>query len=76
MNFGFINQLAKVCAPRGSYLTNDRKDEFPYRCYECELRFRFMSGLLQHAESDACRVELTDDPMRKFCEVVAKTYLT
>lgn len=38
----------------------DRKKEFPYGCPTCGERFRFMSGLLQHAESARCDENLDE----------------
>ena len=32
----------------------DRYDYYKYRCPTCDVVFRFLSGLLQHVESQAC----------------------
>ncbi|PTB35590.1 uncharacterized protein TrAFT101_009368 [Trichoderma asperellum] len=45
-----IDDLATDCYESHKYLDNDGD----YKCPTCAKYFRFMSGLLQHAESDSC----------------------
>ena len=73
MSLSFINQLAKVCGSTKTYLVADPATRgFPYQCYGCLTGFRSMGALLQHAESNSCGMALTDENVKKFCEVVAK----
>jgi hypothetical protein len=48
-----VDNLAKACYKSDKYLNDDG-----YKCPTCLNDFRFMSGLLQHAESDSCSVNL------------------
>jgi len=51
-----IDDWAFEC-PRSRDYTNEEDDETKYRCPDpdCQQSFRFVSGLLQHAETDACK---------------------
>jgi hypothetical protein len=73
MTMTFIKQLARVCNRErdGSYLSAEDSDHL-YRCPECGMAFRLMSGLLQHAESRACGTDVQNGPLTKFCMVVAR----
>ena len=70
MTLEFIEQLARVCDKDRSYRTFGN-NEHPYRCPDCGMTFRLMSGLLQHAESRACGSDVENGPLTKFCLVVA-----
>lgn len=45
-----VNDYAKACYTSDRYLDNDGD----YCCPTCKKYCRFISGLLQHAESDKC----------------------
>ena len=47
-----INQLALECYHAQNYESNNL--DFDFECSNCQTLFSFMSGLLQHAESDDC----------------------
>ncbi|CAG9951336.1 unnamed protein product [Clonostachys rosea f. rosea IK726] len=60
-----VDDLAHQCYQSGHYLSND--GEYDFSCPDCETLFVWMSGLLQHAESNACEVSLSkDSPLGKF----------
>lgn len=47
-----VNEAARACYQSKHYTSDDR--DFSFECPACSSRFRFMSALLQHAESDTC----------------------
>ena len=47
-----INARAKSCYQAKHYTTGD--DSYPYKCPECDNKFRYVSSLFQHVESDRC----------------------
>ena len=47
-----INDWALQYRRFSSYI--DPQAEYPYSCPGCENKFRYLSGLLQHLESNAC----------------------
>lgn len=49
-------QVAFDCHQSDRCVSND--SDFDFRCPTCDTLFSFMSGLLQHAESDACEEHL------------------
>ncbi|KAL2810864.1 hypothetical protein BDW59DRAFT_66056 [Aspergillus cavernicola] len=62
-----LNQLAFNCHQAQSYKSNN--PDFDFECPSCQTPFLFMSGLLQHAESDCCEEELgSGDPLGIFLE--------
>lgn len=62
---GVVDQLAHQCYQSDSYVSDE--EEYDFRCPECETVFLWMSGLLQHAESNACEVGLgKKSPLGKF----------
>lgn len=59
-----INDIAWNCRESDEYIDNDGD----YKCPTCERYFKFMSGLLQHVESDSCDETLRweDSPLSIF----------
>jgi hypothetical protein len=51
-----VNDYASECHASNKY----HDDDGDYKCPTCKKYFRYMSGLLQHAESDSC-----DETLRK-----------
>lgn len=47
------------------HYTNDDDDEFDFKCPTCDTPFLYMSGVLQHSESDFCNGTI-EGPLRKF----------
>jgi hypothetical protein len=52
MTLAFIDQLARVMG-KGIYSV----DKNTVKCEDCCERFRYMSGLFQHAENSSCTVD-------------------
>lgn len=68
-NAGFVDDLAHECYQSSRYISNDA--EYDFSCPDCETLFLWMSGLLQHAESNACKVSLgKNSPLGKFLHFV------
>ena len=47
-----VDELAHECKHSYHYVSDDQNYDF--ECPDCRSEFSWMSGLLQHAESDAC----------------------
>ncbi|KAH7308488.1 hypothetical protein B0I35DRAFT_442053 [Stachybotrys elegans] len=60
-----ISDLAFECYQASKYTTGDGSD-YDFECPTCETPFAFISGLLQHVESDACEEELVNGPLGRF----------
>lgn len=61
-----IEEIALDCSQSERY-TCDDDSKFNFECPNCDARFRYMSGLLQHAESDACSAKLANgEPLGDF----------
>lgn len=54
-----INQLAFECYQAQNYESNNL--DFDFECPTCQTPFSFMSGLLQHAESNYCDEVLEEE---------------
>lgn len=52
VNEDFVDEVAFACYQSDRYTSND--PDFDFRCPTCDTLFLFMSGLLQHTESDTC----------------------
>jgi hypothetical protein len=52
-----LDRIAYDCYYSEDY-TNDWDDYYMYKCPDCQNGFRFLSGLFQHIESDACDQQL------------------
>ncbi|PYH40069.1 putative C2H2 finger domain protein [Aspergillus saccharolyticus JOP 1030-1] len=62
-----INQLAFECYEALQYKSSNAN--FNFECPTCQTPFAYMSGILQHAESDICEVGLDSiSPLRIFLE--------
>ena len=71
MDLRFVNQLARVCG-KSTFVPGPVNDNGPiYKC-ECNVRFRYMSGLMQHVESPACPSDLGFADMEKFLSIVVE----
>ena len=58
-NLALVKRTARQCYAYKKYRNNsDNSDYFPFACPCCGEVFRYMSGLLQHAESERCEVEM------------------
>lgn len=64
----FIGRVAIQCYASKHYRNySDNDDYFPFECPDCGVVFRYMSGLLQHAESDRCDVDMEPGtPLERF----------
>ncbi|KAK1456214.1 hypothetical protein CTAM01_17223 [Colletotrichum tamarilloi] len=51
-----VDDIAKECTQSQHYISTDAN--FDYCCPQCQVPFTWMSGVLQHAESDACDIGL------------------
>lgn len=60
----FVNDVASKCRQSDSYKSNN--PDFDFQCPTCKTLFSFMSGLLQHAESDACEEDVQQKPLGQF----------
>lgn len=55
-----IDEYARECRQSRAYLgDDDDDDDYMYKCPTCEKPFRFMSAVLQHAESEPCSEDLS-----------------
>lgn len=64
-----ITELAFECHQSKFY--NSDNPDFNFECPTCQTPFRFMSGLLQHAESDSCDESLVEQwPLAIFLRFV------
>jgi hypothetical protein len=54
---GELDRLAYECYQRGKYI-NGWNEYYKYKCPDCENQFRYLSGLFQHVESDACNQQV------------------
>ena len=52
----FVAEVAFACYQSDRYVS--KNPDFDFQCPTCDTLFSFMSGLLQHAESDACEEHL------------------
>jgi len=52
-----VTEIAFDCYQSGKY-TCDDNSEFDFECPTCNTPFTWMSGLLQHVESDSCDEQL------------------
>lgn len=69
INADSVDELAHECYQSDRYISNDW--EYDFNCPDCETSFLWMSGLLQHAESNACRVSLNkNSPLGKFLHFI------
>jgi hypothetical protein len=50
---GLLDDLAYECYQSDDY-TNGWTECYKYKCPACLTRFRYLSALFQHVESDAC----------------------
>lgn len=63
-----INQLAIECYQAQRYKSSNAN--FRFKCPTCQTPFAFMSGILQHAESDCCKEDLgSESPLGRFLEL-------
>jgi hypothetical protein len=61
-----VDDIAYDCYHAEWYITEDGAD-MDYECPSCDTGFYYMSGLLQHIESQVCDEKLTKGkPLRKF----------
>ncbi|KAL5332132.1 hypothetical protein BJX70DRAFT_385047 [Aspergillus crustosus] len=67
VDLGKINQLAFECYKAQHYKSSNAN--FDFECPSCQTPFSFMSGILQHAESDCCEEGLSSEsPLGIFLE--------
>ena len=59
-----LDRLAYKCYQSRDY-TNGWNDYYRYRCPHCDFTFRFVSGLFQHVESEACNQRLVGTSLGK-----------
>lgn len=52
----------------GSYAYTSHSSKYDFKCPTCATPFRFMSGLLQHAESEACREAIESSILGDFVD--------
>jgi hypothetical protein len=52
-----LDSLAYECYQSEEYI-NGWNEYYRYKCPDCENQFRYLSGLFQHVESDACNQQL------------------
>ncbi|KXJ84774.1 hypothetical protein Micbo1qcDRAFT_129118 [Microdochium bolleyi] len=65
-NSASVDDIAFRCSQAYHYTTEDGSD-FDYTCPSCPAEFSYISGLLQHAESDACAASLGQrQPLGRF----------
>lgn len=65
-NWEWIDEIAFDCY-QSEWYTCENNPEFDFECPTCNTPFRYMSGLLQHAESKACSENLAKStPLGKF----------
>ena len=68
-NTSRIDQLASEVDAAGQYYDAYGPNDLLYTCPWCQERFRFMSALLQHAESERCDAEYSSgSPLWEFLE--------
>ncbi|KAL2174954.1 uncharacterized protein P884DRAFT_229550 [Thermothelomyces heterothallicus CBS 202.75] len=61
-----VTEIAFECFLSGRYTCDDNLD-FPFKCPTCDTPFSWISGLLQHVESDSCSEALAKGtPLGKF----------
>jgi predicted RNA-binding Zn-ribbon protein involved in translation (DUF1610 family) len=66
---GLVDHLARQCYQSGRYISDE--EDYDFKCPECKTVFLWMSGLLQHAESNACEVGIgKKSPLSKFLNFV------
>ena len=53
-----VEEVNDLVFSHGNYVAKDRSDYYKYRRPTCDVVFRFLSGLLQHVESQACAEEI------------------
>ena len=66
-----VSNLAFECYQSAKYTTDDDAN-LDFQCPTCGVEFAFISGLLQHAESDACDESLADGSLGKFLRFLNK----
>jgi hypothetical protein len=55
----WVDEMVQYCSERlGGHHFMTYHSDYRYRCPTCRLEGKFMSALLQHIESDACREDL------------------
>ena len=60
-----VREIAFECHLSYAY-TNDDDYDYDYKCPNCDMDFTYISGLLQHAESDACDADVKTGALGKF----------
>lgn len=73
MTAQFIHQLGRVIGHQSFRRSGEDYEDYRFECTQCATGFRFMSALIQHAESPACDLGLRCGPLARFCAVVAET---
>ena len=67
-----IDNYASKCYQSSHYTSHDQ--EYEHRCPDCETLFKWVSGVLQHAEGGACEVSLSKGtPLGKFLHFLRQT---
>lgn len=69
-----VQQLAFDCWDLDGYICDDDDDpNYDFVCATCDVPYRFISGMLQHAESEACEETLAkNSPLGKFLKLLRK----
>lgn len=63
-NYETVDEIAFSCHKADMYRSDN--PGYDYQCPTCDESFAYMSGLLQHAESNACQEDVRDIPLRQF----------
>lgn len=56
MSLYYVDQMGLALPDNAAYLTGMAEPR--YKCSDCQVGFRFMSGLFQHAETKSCASDL------------------
>ncbi len=61
----WVTETALKCYASRFYTSND--PDYDFMCPDCETPFRYISGMLQHIESNSCDEDITEgQPLWKF----------
>ena len=61
----WVTETALECYASRFYTSND--PDYDFMCPDCETPFRYISGVLQHIESNSCEEDITEGkPLWRF----------
>ncbi|ERF77060.1 hypothetical protein EPUS_06278 [Endocarpon pusillum Z07020] len=64
VNCDRLDSIAYRCY-QSRYYTNGWNEYYQYKCPDCQTKFRYISALFQHAESDACNQRCNGTSLEK-----------